>query len=200
MTTTLARARRNAPARRARPEAKTTTNMRKEQTIISWAETTPDGFDPDSHDVNEFGSRAEAKDFIVKTLAAKAEAIGTHVRPLSGDIMDMWNRKEGSFSFGVGDHTCHVHFLNVPGEYHITDDEIFSALDAFCNSGRSEKNFRDVAERITAEMHRHCQNELWKFVKHLIRAFSMGRFDERNAVAHDEASAIQGYIVMFMKR
>lgn len=174
--------------------------MKKEQTIISWAEENSEGFDPDSLTVHEFGSRAETKDFIVNTLAAEAEELGACVRPLSGDVMDMWKYKEGSFSFGIGDHTHYIHFLNIPGEYRVTDDEVVSALDSFCNSGRSGQDYRAVAERISTEMHRHCQNELWKFVKQLIRAFAGGRYDDRNAAAHDEASAIQGYIVMFMKK
>lgn len=174
--------------------------MKKEHTIISWAEEIAGEFDPESLTIHESGSRAEAKDFIVKTLTAEAEKRGTYVHPLSGDVMDMWKQKEGSFSYRIGSHIYHIRFLNVPGEYGVSDDEAVATLEAFCNSGRSGQDYRTVAERISAEMHRHCQNELWKFVKQLIRAFAGGRYDDRNATAHDEASAIQGYIVMFMKK
>lgn len=174
--------------------------MKKEQTIISWAEEIAGEFDPESLTIHESGSRAEAKDFIVNTLTAEAKELGTYVHPLSGDVMDMWKQKEGSFSYRIGSHIYHIRFLNVPGEYGVSDDEAVATIEAFCNCCRSGEDYKRVAERISAEMHRHCQNELWKFVKQLIRAFAMGRYDERNETASNEAGAVHGYIVTMMKK
>lgn len=168
--------------------------MKREQTLISWCEENDQGFDECSLTVHTFGSRAEAKDFILRNLEAESRELDTPLKSESGDIQDMWNRDEGSFSYRIGDHVYHVHFLNEKGEYNVSDDELFAALDAYANSGRSGSEFERMAKRISVTMHRYVQNELWRFVKHVIHAFACGGSDTRNRTAQRQASAIQTFM------
>ena len=47
---------------------------------------------------------------------------------------------------------------------------------------------------MVAEMHRYCQNEMWKLVKHIIGAIARGGWDDRNRSAHSQAEDIQTFM------
>lgn len=170
--------------------------MRKAQTIISSCEETAEGFDPRSLHTAVYGSPAEAKHTILNTLAEESRELREEYREESGDIADMFSPRwtEGSFSYRVGEHVFHYRWTNIAGEYKVTDDEVVAALDAFANSGRTGSDFAAVARRISTEMHRYCQKELWKFVKALIRAFAEGGYDERNRTARNQARILESVI------
>lgn len=167
--------------------------MKKEQIIISVSETDCGAID--AHQVHAFPSPAEAKAFIHRKLdddlaVARKSVPELEVKATGGDEREMWNRNEGEYSFAIGTHGYFIAFLRQPAEYGVTVDETVSCLDAFCNAGRTNSDFKRVAEYISDTMHRYVQSELWKFVKQLIRTFASGRFDERNQAAHDQAQAI----------
>lgn len=168
--------------------------MRNQQTIISWAEENGAGFDPESLNAHTFDSPAGAKEFIMRNLEAESRDLNAEIERGTGNIQDMFSRKEGSFSFRVGDHEYHVHFLNVPPEYKVSDDELFSTLEAYCNSGRTPSALGAMASRIAEQMHRAMQAELWKFIKALIRAIAGHRFDSRNQTAWREAKGIAAFM------
>lgn len=168
--------------------------MRKEQTIIGWAEENCEGLDEHSLQVSTFDSRAEAQDYIIRNLNEESKELDTPLEEESGSVKDLWRSKEGTFSYRVGDHVYHISFLNVGAEYKVSDDEVFSALDAYANSNRSHLDYSGLAARISASMHRYVQNELWKFVKHLIRAFAAGGSDERNRTASRQAALLAKYM------
>ncbi len=175
--------------------------MQKEQTIISITELSCGQFD--SQQVHTFDSRKAAKNAIEKKLDEDL-ALGRKsipelgISPVEGSLRDLWSKTEGNVSFSIGSHEYRIAFLNVPGEYPVTDTEVFSALDALCNSNRSTQQYQALAEHISRNMHRYVQNELWKFVKQLIRAFACGGSDKRNATAHDQAQAVFGFITLQM--
>lgn len=114
-------------------------------------------------------------------------------------LRDIVTKKEGEgdwkLSGGQFTTVYHVCWKTIPGEYNVTDDEVYQCLDAFVNSSRGASDYKAMAQRISESMHRYCQNELWKFVKALIGHFAEGRYDERNKTAHTQA----GDIYEFMK-
>lgn len=176
--------------------------MRNKQVIISIAEL--NGGALESQTIRTFEEEYQAKDFIENklkdALANARETSGDlEILPVDGNIRDMWNSApEGSFSYAIGGRGYKVSYLKIPAEYSVSDKETVTVLDAFVNSSRTVADYKRVAESISQDMHRHCQNELWKFVKQVIRAFSMGHSDERNAVAHEEAGAVHGYVTMYL--
>lgn len=140
---------------------------------------------------NVYATPAEAMKGILAILEEEAKYSKEDIVLRSGSRKGLFNEKEGTLDYTVGGYTFHFHFLNVPGEYNVSDQEVVKALDAFCNSNRSQKDFERVAQGISLNMHRYIQNELWKFVKHLVRAFAVGRYDQRNRTAHDQAQDIE---------
>lgn len=167
--------------------------MKKPTVIISIAEVVCGILE--SQQCHAFDTPNEAKDFITNNLNAESKELDTPIKADSGDINTLFkNVHEGNFSFSIGDHEYHIAFLKDKGEYNVTDDELVEALDAFCNSNRTGTDFLRVARRISDNMHRYCQNELWKFIKALIRTFASGRYDDRNATAHDQAGAITAFM------
>ena len=140
---------------------------------------------------NVYDSPADAKKGILDILKEEADYSKEDIVLRAGDTKDLFNEKEGTLDYTVGGYTFHFHFLNVPGEYNVSDQEVVKALDAFCNSNRSQKDYERVAQGISLNMHRYIQNELWKFIKHLIKAFAAGGYDPRNRTAHNQAQDIE---------
>lgn len=103
-------------------------------------------------------------------------------------------QQSGEQDFDILANHYHVAWLNIDGCSSVTNEEIQSALDGFVNSGRTKTEYAQVAESISRNMHRYCQNELWKFVKEIIRAFAHGPHDERNKTAANQALELQGFI------
>jgi len=101
----------------------------------------------------------------------------------------------GEQRFNVLGTRFHVAWKTLPASYSVSDDEFFQCLDAYTNACRGATDFKTMAQRISENMHRYCQNELWKFIKALIRAFAQGRYDDRNKIAHNQA----GDILEFME-
>lgn len=104
------------------------------------------------------------------------------------------DKSSGQTRFFIGPDTYAVVWQTIPAEYNVSDEEIYGALDAYCNSCRSPKDFQQMAEKISANMHRYCQNELWKLIKAIIRAFAQGRYDDRNKTAHHQAQDIETFM------
>ena len=167
--------------------------MKKASIIISMAEVTCGILE--SQQCHTFDTPAEAKAFILRNLEAESSELDTPLEKDSGDIMSMFRQvTEGNFSYTVGDHEYHIAFLKVPGEYNVSDDEMANTLEAFVNTGRSVRQYEKMAGNISLNMHRACQNELWRFVKAIIRAFANGRYDRRNETAHDQAELVAGFM------
>ena len=167
--------------------------MKENQTILSLA-TTSCG-QHDGQQVHCFGSPAEALRFIEDHLREELALARKHHPSLTADVTEgdprtVLTRKEGSFSYAIGTNGYHFAFLNTAPEYAVTDDEAVAVLGAFVNTGRTQADYDRVAQRISAEVHRHTQNELWRFVKALVRAFASGGHDRRNQTAWAQSCAI----------
>lgn len=104
------------------------------------------------------------------------------------------SQQSGEQGFDILANHYHVAWLNIKGCSSVSNEEMQSALDGFVNSGRTRTEYAQVAESISRNMHRYCQNELWKFVKEIIKAFAVGRHDERNKTARDQALELQCFI------
>lgn len=172
--------------------------MKKNQIIISITELSCGAFD--AQQIHTFEEPHQAKTFIDDKLKEDLElarkSIETlELKAIEGNIRDMWNSaREGSFSYAIGNHEYKISYLKVSGDHSVSDEEIVSALDGFVNSGRSNYDYKKVAEEISMNMHRYCQNELWKFVKQIIRAFASGAYDDRNKTAHNQAQNIEAFM------
>lgn len=171
--------------------------MRQSQVIISITETSCGALD--AHQVHSFAAPAEALRYIEGKLQedlalARKSIPSLDVIKTGGNPRDMWSRKEGTFSYEIGTHGYSVAFLCLAAQYNVSDDEVFSTLDAYCNSNRSHADYKRFAQRIADNMHRYVQGELWKFVKHLVRAFACARYDERNKTAHEQAADVSFYM------
>lgn len=103
-------------------------------------------------------------------------------------------QQSGEQGFDILANHYHVAWLNIDGCSSVTNEEMQSALDGFVNSNRTKTEYAQVAESISRSMHRYCQNELWRFVKAIIKAFAAGQFDDRNRVAHDQAEKINEFM------
>ena len=166
--------------------------MKKEQIIISMSRENADGFDGLTSNV--YPSPSDTRQGILDMLRPDEEHCGAQAVLRSGDPGDIFRRKEGVLEYTLGDIVFHFHFLKTDAEYKVSDDEFFSALEGYANSNRSQKDFADMAARISGTMHRYIQNELWKFVRQIIRAFAFGRCDQRNRTAMNQALEIQTFI------
>lgn len=149
----------------------------------------------ESQQCHTFDTPAEAKAFILRNLEAESNELDTPLEKDSGDIASLSGRAmEGNFSYTIGDHEYHIAFLKTESEYTVHDDEMANTLEAFVNTGRSVRQYEEMAGNISLNMHRACQNELWRFVKAIVRAFANGRYDRRNETAHDQAELVAGFM------
>lgn len=103
-------------------------------------------------------------------------------------------QQSGEQGFDILANHYHIAWLKIDGCSSVTNEEVQSALDGFVNSGRTKTEYAQVAESISRNMHRYCQNELWKFIKEIIKAFAHGPYDERNKTAANQALELQGFI------
>lgn len=78
--------------------------------------------------------------------------------------------------------------------YHVSDKEMISTLEAYCNTGRGTAAYRQTAEAISSGTHRAIQGEIWQLVREIVRAFASGRYDQRNAQAHHQAELLQSVL------
>lgn len=103
-------------------------------------------------------------------------------------------QQSGEQGFDILANHYHVAWLKIEGCSSVTNEEVQSALEGFVNSSRTRTEYAQVAESISKNMHRYCQNELWKFIKEIIRAFALGPHDDRNKTAANQALELQGFI------
>lgn len=144
-------------------------------------------------------SPGAARESVQSYIEREEAELGMNAHLMKGSTMDLFQQpaggRRGTILFSMGGHEYLFTWYNMPGEYKVTDDEFVSVLESFCNSSRSNADFQKVAETISTKMHRYCQNELWKFIKAIIRVFATARYDERNKTAHTQA----GDILEFME-
>lgn len=168
--------------------------MREKKIILSFYEETPDGVEPSSLGCECFAEPHEAKAFIERNMRAEAEDLMEKAILESGDPTRMWIPGNGQLRYKIGDHLYVYAWRHIPGDGNVTDDELISVLESYVNSNRSHKEYETVARRMVTEMHRYCQNELWKLVKHIIGAIAAGEWDDRNRTARSQAADIQAFI------
>ena len=144
-------------------------------------------------DIQYFPDGDAAKAYILNMLKTDARELDAPDVPDWETSLKEFFRKfyatsgAGSIDTGFSGHEYEISFKIVPAEYRVSDDEFYTSLDSYCNSGRTYTDFRNMAERISGSMHRYCQNELWKFIKKIIAVFASGPYDERNEAAHNQA-------------
>ena len=102
----------------------------------------------------------------------------------------LFDKKEGKILYEPRGGTYSISFKVRMPEANISSEEMFSFLDHYCNYRPSTSNYRETAKAISETMHRAVQNELWRFLKEIIRAIASGRYDERNALAHRQCEKI----------
>lgn len=168
--------------------------MKKSQTLLSV--TVLDCGQFDSSQVHSFEDRNKAKSFILAFLSKESKATGETPVSHDGGTVRLWEDKEGTFSYSVGTNTYVFSFLNEPGSGAVSDNEVLSVLDSYVNSDRPYSEYEKTAQLISENMHRYCQNNLWKFIKQIIRAFASGLYDDRNKTAHHQA----GDVLEFMEQ
>jgi hypothetical protein len=176
--------------------------MRENQTILTITKIVPAG--KPTTTILSFKEPHEAKTHLDAFFIAEKEALAAGIDTLTDNVPlipseDHIRRKiiterEGQQDFDILANHYHVAWLNIDGCSSVTNEEMQSALDGFVNSGRTKTEYAQVAESISRNMHRYCQNELWKFVKEIIRAFALGPHDERNKTAANQALELQGFI------
>lgn len=168
--------------------------MKKPQTILTLTEIVSGIIEYSSTEIYE--SPAEAKRSILSYIENEGKELHNEPRLTSGRLDDLFstNQTKGTISYEVGEHEYLFTWCKTPGEYNVTNEELVSVLEAFCNTSRTLSDFEYVATLISQKMHRYCQNELWKFVKAIIRVFANANFDKRNKVAHDQAWDIMEYM------
>lgn len=133
------------------------------------------------------------KTILAEKIEAAPEAI--HIIPGENTYRQrIITQQSGEQGFDILANHYHVAWLNIHGCSYVTSEEMQSALDGFVNSSRTKTEYAQVAESISQNMHRYCQNELWKFVKEIIRAFAHGPRDDRNKTAANQALELQGFI------
>lgn len=168
--------------------------MREKKIILSFYEETPDGVEPSSLGCECFAEPHEAKAFIERNMRAEAEDLMEKAILENGDPTRMWIPGNGQLRYKIGDHSYVYAWRHIPGDGNVTDDELVSVLESYVNSNRSHKEYETVARRMVTEMHRYCQNELWKLVKHIIGAIAAGGWDDRNRTARSQAEEIQTFM------
>lgn len=149
--------------------------------------------------IRTYGSAWEALDDVKEFLKAEQGTLsGIHsmqfvIATKYGNLTDIAGKAaSGTFGIAIGPKEYHFQFVKEAGEYTVTDDEMYHALEGYINSCRDRSDYAKLAGRICVDMHRYCQAQLWKFVKELIAAFARGRYDERNKAARDQACDILG--------
>jgi len=168
--------------------------MREKKIILSFYEETPDGVEPSSLGCECFAEPHEAKAFIERNMRAEADDLKEKAILESGDPMRMWEPGRGKLEYKIGDHRYVYAWNHIGGDGSVPDDELVNVLENYVNSNRSHKEYDAVAKRMVAEMHRYCQNEMWKLVKHIIGAIARGGWDDRNRSAHSQAEDIQTFM------
>ncbi len=175
--------------------------MKEEKIILSCVETEDGKMAGAKHTCREFPSAPFVKSAIAADMAAYAAGIPAtepvvEVEQLEGDLNDLFlsKNKEGTLAFKFGKRVFYYAFKKIPGEYHVSDDEMVQVIEAFCNTSRCRTEYEKAAALITTKMHRYVQGEFWRFVKCIIRAFSTARSDERNKRAVNEAAEIATYM------
>lgn len=167
--------------------------MQEEIIIVSFHETyTADG---GSHTINHFKSRKNAADFITVNIEADESRKETILTELKARLQQtLFQGKPGNYQYTDGDHEISIAWDNVPTEYRVSNEELYYALDGYVNSNRSQSEYKTFAEHLTSKMHRYCQNELFKLIYRIIRAFADAPYDERNKPAHDKCQKISAFV------
>ncbi len=168
--------------------------MQKENTIVSFHETYTG--DAGSHTINTFDERHEAKTFILNNLEDSDE---NHKEILRKDVSKklqdtLMLGKKGQFDYTDGDHEYSITWSFVPADSHVTNEELISTIEQYCNMNRSQAEYDKVATETTSTMHRYCQNEMYRLVASLIRAMATCRYDERNVRMHNHAEMIADFM------
>lgn len=173
--------------------------MKEPITIISMSQLNCN--QPDGETIRTFTNPNEACRYVTEYLQKELDILkktsGTTdicIKMKENSCTDMLNHratsKEGTFAYTIGTNEYRFAYLTIPGEYEVSDHELLLTLEAYLNTGRSSTEYRDFAKKMSEEMHRYLQNNLWKLIKNLIWQFANGRYDERNQTAHDQAADI----------
>lgn len=168
--------------------------MQNEITIVSFHETYTG--DAGSHTINTFGERYEAKAFILNNLEATDECHKEILRKdVSKKLQDsLMYGKKGRYDYTDGDHEYSIAWDFVPASSNVSDEELISVIEQYCNANMSQAEYDAVAKQATQTMHRYCQNEMYRLVASLIRAMATCRYDERNARMHNRAEMIAKFM------
>ena len=139
--------------------------------------------------------------YLVKN-AIKEAVANTEFSPTEEDKLKvftkfLWDRKIGKDTivlYPENGGTIEVSFARNPGEYNVTESEVFTTLERFCNSGRSPQEYEKTAKLIVENMHRYVQSRLWIFVRKLIGAYATAGSDERNAASVRQATELNSVL------
>lgn len=110
------------------------------------------------------------------------------------DLKDIYTKNKGYFWAAFNGLIYRFQFVTIEAEYSADANEVYSALDGYLNSTRGGTEYKKLSELIVRNMHRYVQSNLWKFIKHLIRAIAEGGYDERNETAHTEAGQVKDFL------
>ena len=176
--------------------------MRQNQTILTITKIVPAG--KPTSTILSFKEPHEAKAHLDAFFITEKENLAASIDTLTDNVPlipseDHIRRKiiterEGQQDFDILANHYHIAWLTIYGDSHVTNEEVCKCLEGFVNSGRTASEYLEVAESISLNMHRYCQNELWKFIKSIIKVFATGRHDDRNKTATDQALEIQTFI------
>ena len=171
--------------------------MQKEITIISFHESYAG--DNGSHGIKHFPGRAEALEFIKTNMKADLEEAEEFeeekYKSLCNELREnLMFGKCGKLNYTAGAHEYSVVWDFVQGDSRVSDDELITTIEQYCNMNRSQTDYDNVAVRATDKMHRYCQNEMYRLVASLIRAMATCRYDERNTRMHNRAEMIARYM------
>lgn len=145
-------------------------------------------------------SKAEAQGFILGWLDADIENKTGEARAASdskvvlGRLRTLFDRKSGTIVLDNPWGDYRIDFETRCGDSFVSDEELAQVYCDYCNCSRTEKDYRRVAEHISATMHRAIQTEFWRFIRQVIRVFGAERYDERNRWAHDECERVSSLL------
>lgn len=171
--------------------------MQKEITIISFHESYAG--DNGSHGIKHFTERAEAMEFIKTNMKADLEETeefeGKKYKSLCNELREgLMFGKCGKLNYTAGDHQYSIAWDFVPANSNVSDEELISVIEQYCNANRSQAKYDAVAKQATQTMHRYCQNEMYRLVASLIRAMATCIYDDRNVRMHNRSEMIAKFM------
>ena len=174
--------------------------MQKEITIVSFHESYSG--DEGAHGIKHFPDRAKAFEFIKTNIQSDLKETNEfdedEYKNTCNEIRErLMFGKCGKLDYAAGAHEYSVVWDFVPGDSRVSDDELISTIEQYCNMNRTQSDYDKVAVRATETMYRYCQNEMYRLIASLIRAMATCRYDERNTRMHNRAEIIARYMNEF---